>query len=283
MLREIMNRRRVIAGSTIAGLVPLLAPRVTRAQQQPYIEISYQSSGLHIQGYFYRPAGSGPFRTLIYNHGSRIRSERQSIPWVRLAGLYVSAGYAVLVPERRGYGRSDGPTWSEAVGRDVGSTLIARLQAEADDVLAAAEFLRNEPAVDISQLGVAGWSLGGIVTLFAISRSRSFRAAIDQAGGVLMWRSSQALQDALTQAVRAATCPVLLMDAQNDAAPEAISTLSQVMDTAGLPHRLIMYPAFTPPTQEEAVAPGHLLFSAEGLPIWGRDAVGFLDTYLRRS
>jgi dienelactone hydrolase len=187
------------------------------------------------------------------------------------------------VPERRGYGRSDGPTWSEAVGRDVGSTLIARLQAEADDVLAAAEFLRNEPAVDISQLGVAGWSLGGIVTLFAISRSRSFRAAIDQAGGVLMWRSSQALQDALTQAVRAATCPVLLMDAQNDAAPEAISTLSQVMDTAGLPHRLIMYPAFTPPTQEEAVAPGHLLFSAEGLPIWGRDAVGFLDTYLRRS
>ena len=283
MLREIMNRRRVIAGATSAGLVPLLAPRVTRAQQQPYIEISYQSSGLHIQGYFYRPAGSGPFRTLIYNHGSRIRSERQSIPLVRLASLYVSAGYAVLVPERRGYGRSDGPTWSEAVGRDVGSALIARLQAEADDVLAAAEFLRNEPAADIGRLGVVGWSLGGIVTLFAISRSRSFRAAIDQAGGVLMWRSSPALQDALTQAVRAATCPILLVDAQNDAAPEAIPTLSQVMDAAGLPHRLIMYPPFTPTEPEEAVAPGHLLFSAEGLPIWGRDAVGFLDTYLRRS
>jgi carboxymethylenebutenolidase len=283
MLREMMNRRRVIGGATVSGLVPLLAARVTRAQQQPYIEISYQSGGLQIQGYFYRPAGSGPFRTLIYNHGSRIRSERQSIPWVRPAGL-VSAGYAVLVPERRGYGRSDGPTWSEAVGRDVGSALIARLQAEADDVLAAVEFLRSVPVVDISRLGIAGWSLGGIVTLLAISRSRSFRAAIDQAGGVLMWRSSLALQEVLTQAVRAATCPVLLMDAQNDAAPEAIPTLSQVMDTAGLPHRLIMYRPFTPPsTQEEAVAAGHLLFSAEGLPIWGRDAVGFLDTYLRRS
>ena len=283
MLREIINRRRVIAGATVSGLVPLLAPRVMRAQQQPYIEISYQSGGLHIQGYFYRPAGSGPFPTLIYNHGSRIRSERQSIPWVRLASLYVSAGYAVLVPERRGYGRSDGPTWSEAVGRDVGSALIARLQAEADDVLTAAEFLRSVPAVDISRLGIAGWSLGGIVTLLAISRSRSFRAAIDQAGGVLMWRSSPALQEALTQAVRDATCPVLLMDAQNDAAPEAISKLSQVMDAAGLPHRLIMYPPFAPTTREETVAPGHLLFSAEGSPIWGRDAVGFLDTYLRPS
>jgi hypothetical protein len=39
-------------------------------------------------------------------------------------------------------------------------------------------------------LGIAG-SLGGIVTLFAISSSRSFRAAIDQASGVLMWRFSR--------------------------------------------------------------------------------------------
>ena len=280
MLPEVTSRRRVIVGGAAAGLVPLLAPRVTYAQQ-PYTEIGYQSGGLRIQGYFYQPAGSGPFRTLIYNHGSRAGSERQSIPWVQLAGLYVSAGYAVMVPERRGYGRSDGPTWSEAVGGDVGSALIARLQAEADDILAAAEYLRTVPSADTGRLGIAGWSLGGIVTLFAISRSRSFRAAIDQAGGVLMWRSSPALQEALRQAVRAAKCPILLMDAQNDAAPEAIPMLSQVMDTAGLPHRLIMYPPFTPSAQKLAVAPGHLLFSAEGLPIWGRDAIGFFDAYLR--
>lgn len=160
--------------------------------------------------------------------------------------------------------------------------MIARLQAEADDVLAAVEYLRSVPSADISRLGIAGWSLGGIVTLFAASRSRSFRAAVDQAGSVLMWRFSPALQAALTQAARAVTCPVLLMDAQNDAAPEAIPTLSQVMDAAGLPHRLIMYPPFTPTAQEAAVAPGHLLFSAEGLPIWGRDAIGFFDAYLRR-
>jgi carboxymethylenebutenolidase len=276
-----IGRRRVIAGVAAAGLLPVLAPSAAHAQQL-YTEISYQSGGLRIQGYFYQPAGSGPFPTLIYNHGSRAGFERRSIPWVRLAALYVAAGYAVLVPERRGYGRSDGPAWSEAVGRDRGSVLIARLQAEADDVLAAIEYLRSVPSADINRLGIAGWSLGGIVTLFAISRSRSFRAAVDQAGGVLMWRFSPALQAALTQAARAVTCPILLMDAQNDAAPEAIPTLSQVMDAAGLPHRLIMYPPFTPTARQAAVAPGHLLFSAEGLPIWGGDAIGFFDAYLRR-
>ena len=81
------SRRRVIAGVAAAGLVPLLAPCASRAQQ-PYTEISYQSGGLRIQGYFYQPAGPGPFPTLIYNHGSRAGFERRSIPWVQLAGLY---------------------------------------------------------------------------------------------------------------------------------------------------------------------------------------------------
>jgi pimeloyl-ACP methyl ester carboxylesterase len=124
MLCEMTSRRRVIAGVAAAGLGPLLAPCASRAQQ-PHTEISYQSGGLRIQGYFYQPAGSGPFPTLIYNHGSRAGFEWRSIPWVQLAGPNVAAGYAVLVPERRGYGRSDGPAWSEAVGRDVGSVLIA--------------------------------------------------------------------------------------------------------------------------------------------------------------
>jgi dienelactone hydrolase len=281
ILRE-MSRRRVVTGVAATGLLPLLAPKAAPAQELPYTEISYPSSGLRIQGYFYQPAGSGPFPILIYNHGSRAGFERRPVPWVRLAGLFVTAGYAVLVPERRGYGRSEGPGWSEAVGSDVGSVLIQRLQDETDDVLAAVDYLRSVPPADISRLGIVGWSLGGIVTLFAISRSRGFRAAVDQAGGVLMWRRSPVLQAALRQAARDVTCPVLLVDAQNDAAPEAIPTLSQVMDAAALPHQLMMYPPFTPTAQEAAIAPGHLLFSAEGLPIWGRDTIGFFDTYLRR-
>jgi len=279
-----ISRRRVIAGIA-AGLLPLWALRVARAQQPPaplpYTDIRYQSGGLRIQGYFYQPAGSGPFPTIIYNHGSREANERRPTPFVQIAALYTAAGYAVLVPERRGYGQSDGPAFSDAVGRHVGPELVDRLQAETDDVLAAVEYLKTVPAADTSRLGIVGWSLGGIVTLFAIARSHGFRAAIDQAGGVLTWRHSSALQEALTAAARAASCPVLLMDAENDAAPEAQPTLSQVMDASRLPHRLIMYPPFTPSAPQPHIAPGHLIFSAEGAQIWGRDATAFLDGYLR--
>ncbi|MBV8357672.1 MAG: hypothetical protein JO189_07010, partial [Deltaproteobacteria bacterium] len=86
-----------------------------------YTEISYQSSGLRIQGYFYQPDGPTLSRPSSTTTGRAPGFERRPIPRVRLAGLYVAAGHAVLVPERRGYGRSDGPAWSEAVGRDVGS------------------------------------------------------------------------------------------------------------------------------------------------------------------
>lgn len=251
------------------------------ALADPYVEVSYPSGSLRIAGYLYRPAGAGPFPTIVYNHGSRIGLERKPVPWVRIAGLYVGAGYAVLVTERRGYGTSDGPTWSDAVGRDTASRFIDRCQAEADDALAAVDFLGTVPFVDRRRLGIVGWSLGGIVTLFAIARSRDFRAAVDQAGGVLTWRRSPPLQAALTEAVRAANCPVFLMDAENDAAPEAIPKLAQAMDAAGRPHKAVMYPAYMPSRSTDGVAPGHALFQADGIPIWGADAVAFLDAHLK--
>jgi dienelactone hydrolase len=251
------------------------------ARAEGYAEVSYRSGELRISGFLYQPAGAGPFPTIIYNHGSRAAAERQPVPWVRLAALFVGAGYAVLVTERRGYGTSEGPTWTDAVGRDVTSRFIDRLEAETDDALAAVEFLGTVPFVDRSRLGIVGWSLGGIVTLFAIARSRSFRAAIDQAGGALTWRSSPALQVALTEAVRRATCPVLLLDAENDAAPEAIPALSRAMDAAALPHKTIVYPAYMPPQPTRGTAPGHAIFGAEGIPIWGKDALSFLDGYLK--
>lgn len=273
-----ITRRRALAGVAAAAL-PLLA--WGSACAEGYTEISYPSGDLRISGYLYRPEGTGPFPTIIYNHGSRAAAERQPVPWVRLAGLYVSAGYAVLVSERRGYGTSEGSTWTDAVGRDVTSRFIGRLQAETDDVLAAVDFLGTVPFVERSRLGIVGWSLGGIVTLFAIARTKAFRAAVDQAGGVLTWRSSAALQAALTETVRRATCPVFLMDAENDAAPEAIPTLAQAMDAAALPHKTMMYPAYMPPQPTRGTAPGHALFAADGIPIWGKDALSFLDGYLK--
>ncbi len=275
--REI-GRRQAITRIASAAL-PALLPR--RAWASDYVEVSYESDSLKIAAYLYRPGGAGPFPLIVYNHGSREGQESLPVPWVRICRLFVNAGYAVLAPERRGYGRSEGSSWSEAVGRDVGERFIARCQAEADDVLAGAAFAGALPFVDRSRTAMIGWSLGGIVTLFAVARSRSMRAAVSQAGGDLTWRHSPALQSALTGAVRAASCPVLLMDDANDAAPEALPGLADAMASAGLAHKLIMYPAFYPAESSGRIAPGHAMFGPDGLSIWGKDVVGFFDRYLK--
>src|SRR5262245_50084801 len=78
-----------------------------------YGDVLYPSGALRIQAYLYKPDGEGPFPVVIYNHGSRAGHERDSRPFEHIGALLTHARYAVLVPERRGYGRSDGLTWPE--------------------------------------------------------------------------------------------------------------------------------------------------------------------------
>ncbi len=51
-----------------------------------YETVFYDSGGLRIQAYLYRPEGDRPFPLVIYNHGSRIGRERTSVPF-RYVGI----------------------------------------------------------------------------------------------------------------------------------------------------------------------------------------------------
>ena len=75
--------------------------------------------------------------------------------------------------ERRGWGKSDGEGYRSAVGNDVGEAPVARLNAEADDVRAALEFAKRIDGVDADRIGVAGWSLGAIVTMLTMNTNGS--------------------------------------------------------------------------------------------------------------
>src|SRR5262249_28114183 len=215
----------VVGGQGCCLIILLLTLGTTQArgqpvaEPQPFTEVFYASGPLRIQAYLYRPPGNGPFPLVIYNHGSRENKERESWPFSYVGRLLLQSRYAVLVPERRGYGRSDGLTYSEEVHQGIGRhdlavespNFVGRLQAESDDVLAALDFIRTLPFVDRSRLGIMGWSFGGIVTMFAVSRSNAFRAAVDQAGGALVWDGSAALRNALVAAARQAGPPILLV------------------------------------------------------------------------
>ena len=243
-----------------------------------YTEVFYPSAGLRIPAYLYEPEGEGPFPAVIYNHGSRDGRERESAPFRYIGGLLTRAGYAVLVPERRGYGKSDGRIWKQEAG-SAGDALVARLQAETDDVLAALDYLRAVPNVDARRVGIMGWSFGGIVTMFAVSRSAAFAAAVDQAGGALTWDRNARLRGELISAAEKTNTPTLLLVAKNDRTTSSITTLAGILDKRGVQHRMVVYDAFTPQRAGSA-APGHAIFSAQGVRIWEKDVLEFLGRYL---
>jgi dienelactone hydrolase len=247
--------------------------------QSTYSEVFYPSGNLRIQAYLYRPDGNGPFPVVIYNHGSRDGRESASVPFQYIGNMLTRAGYVVLVPERRGYGKSDGPTWRQDVGNDQ-SMLIARLQAETDDVLAAIDYLRTVPFADPSRIGIMVWSFGGIVTMLAASRSTAFVVAVDQAGGALTWDGNAYVRRAVVAAAEKSMAPTLFMVAKNDRTILSITTPAEIFKTRQIPHRMIIYEPFTPADGTRVMAPGHALFSEQGASVWESDLVQFLGRYL---
>src|SRR5262249_14788384 len=129
-----------------------------RAPAADYSTIFYDNGGLKLEAYFYKPDGDGPFPLVIYNHGSRAGRQRQEVPFRYVADVLQARGYAVLVPERRGYGKSDGQTFGEEVGSDVSTKMMHRFREEASDVLASLNHVKQFHSIDRSRIALMGWS-----------------------------------------------------------------------------------------------------------------------------
>jgi dipeptidyl aminopeptidase/acylaminoacyl peptidase len=136
-------------------------------------KITYRSSrgDLEIPAFVFRPlstrVGGGRHPALVWVHEDiRGHLYEHHIPFIRDA---VARGYVVIAPEYRGsigYGRA----FYDAI--DYGG-------AEVEDVVTAVSVLRNQyPDVAPDQIGIIGWSHGGLIALLSIFRyPTTFRAA----------------------------------------------------------------------------------------------------------
>ena len=265
----------------MAGLLCVAgAQGQTGIEQRRYETVFYPSGKLKIEAYVYKPEGAGPFPVVIYNHGSRVERDREEMPFVYVGSMLRASGYVVMVPERRGYGKSDGHTFGEAVGEDRGARFVRRVQEETDDVLAAVEFAKTLPYADSTRMGVMGWSFGGITSVFAASRSAAFRVVIDQAGAALTWDRSPEMQKALKEAAGKVRVPLLGMVAENDRTTESVKAVVREAEAHGTSAKLIVYPAFTPRRDAGGTAAGHMIFGVEGWRIWEADVKEFVGKYL---
>ncbi len=256
------------------------APASAAADQMPanpeYSTFFYTHDNLKLEGYFYKPAGAGPFPVVVYNHGSRAGSERQELPMLYIARLLVPAGYAVIVPERRGYGKSEGQTFTGEIGDNRGPRFVARLQAEGGDVLGAVEYAKANLPIDKKRIALMGFSFGGIVTTVAAARSADFVAVVNQAPGALNWNRSAELRAALIAAAQKIKAPMICMAAQNDATTENATRICGEAKKHGDLAEAIIYPPFSGAPDPIPNAPGHALFGRYGVDLWEKDVLAFL-------
>src|SRR5690242_1419127 len=244
-------------GALLAGAAQ--AQTNEKAQAEAYETVFYPSGKLKIEAYVYKPEGAGPFPVVIYNHGSRAGYERKERPFAYVGEMLAHSGFVVVVPERRGYGKSDGVTFEQVVGEDRGPRFVARVQEETDDALAAVEFIKTLPYADTTRMGAMGWSFGGIVSVFAASRSGAFRVVVDQAGAALTWDHSPAMQAALKEAAGKIRIPLLGMVAKNDRTIESVKAVVHEAEKHRATVKLIVYPAFTP-QDAGGIPSGHMIF-----------------------
>jgi carboxymethylenebutenolidase len=259
-----------------------VSPAVHQQAGAPaYDTFFYKHDGLRLEAYLYRPSGPGPFPLVVYNHGSR--EDRTEQPYPFIGRLLADAGYAVLVPERRGYGKSEGRTFADEIGGSRGAPYIARLQAETGDALAAVDHVLGDRSsrLDPRRVAIMGFSAGGVVTVFGAARSDRFGAVVTQAAGARSWPRSPELREALPAEARRVRAPTLCMVAENDTTTESVRRVCEAVRANGAVADLIVYPPFTPSDGPRRSDPGHQLFNREGVSIWGKDVLAFLAKHVK--
>ena len=144
--------------------------------------LHWESGGHRVQGWLLYPAGFDPSRKYplaVTVHGGPSSAAEATWP-LRWNALLASQGYFVFLPNPRGsYGF--GEAFTQANVKDFGHGDLADILAGVDAALAAAP-------IDPARLGILGWSYGGYMTMWAVTQTNRFAAAVAGAG-IVDWRS----------------------------------------------------------------------------------------------
>ena len=234
---------------------------------------------LTLEATLYRPAGPGPFPLVILSHGTsrnpqqrvgrRLRYDAQS--WE-----FVSMGFAVVIPMRRGYGHSEGD-YAEVEGPCDCSNFYEAGQESAKDLRATVEYVSTLPFIDRERLVLVGHSSGGLASLILASQGLpGVRGVINFAGGrgskQGMNCSPDRLVEACAQAGRTTRTPTLWIYSENDSyfPPWLAREMCGAFHQDGGRAEFIMLPPFC----EE----GHFLFTdVRGLALWTPVVSRFLN------
>ena len=142
--------------------------------------IEWTNEGFHVQGWLTYPAHFDSHRTyplIVSVHGG---------PSASIGARFGSestlsdAGYFVFQPNPRGsFGQ--GEKFTQANIKDFG-------YGDLRDILAGMDVVEKQVPIDKSREGLTGWSYGGFMTMFAVTQTHRFHAAVAGAG-ISDWKS----------------------------------------------------------------------------------------------
>jgi dipeptidyl aminopeptidase/acylaminoacyl peptidase len=140
--------------------------------------IHWQNEGFNLQGWLLYPRNfdsSKKYPMVVLVHGGPSSMVHSSWPGSHSFGIALStSGYFVFMPNPRGsYGQ--GEAFTRANVKDFGYGDFRDIMTGLDQVL-------KEAPVDEHRLGITGWSYGGYMTMWAVTQTNRFAAAVAGAG-----------------------------------------------------------------------------------------------------
>ncbi len=141
--------------------------------------IEWTNQGFHVQGWLTYPADYTPskkYPLLVQVHGGP--SASAGARWG--GSVWSQLGYFVFSPNPRG-SFGEGEKFTAANIKDFG-------YGDLRDILAGMDRVESKVSIDKSREGLMGWSYGGFMTMFAVTQTHRFKAAVAGAG-ISDWKS----------------------------------------------------------------------------------------------
>lgn len=144
--------------------------------KKPIIEkIHFKSAdGTDIEGFVVKPIGFNPktkYPVILWLHGGPV--SQYEFDYNDSAQLFAANGYVTLLINPRG-SSGYGQPFSEALFADWGNK-------DYQDVMAGVDYVIAQGYADTNRLGVGGWSYGGILTNYVITKTNRFKGAVSGA------------------------------------------------------------------------------------------------------
>lgn len=194
-LLSLLRHARVISAVIAINMwLPAMAAELQLSRE--FIETPFTEAGqpVRLELLVHKPAGPGPFPTLIFNHGSTGRGDNPasfvtSYSSRTLSQFFVDMGWMVIYPQRRGRGASGG-LYDEGFepSRSGYSCLpnfsLPGVDRAVEDLKVVLQHVRQRPDVNSAKLMIGGQSRGGILAVaFAGEYPDTFRGVINFVGG----------------------------------------------------------------------------------------------------